>query len=163
MEKFNHYIFVIDTDSYAGNFERDMCAYITGQVGECGVGEEQAQVAIQEVPNIVKNLEGIVKNIPDENGCSRPASIFENPQYGNDGFGKQALLTEKNKKKYPFPAYNSVAIYLNSIPPRELLDVMKERAKRFATQPLGYKQKQKIEIEGFRLFKVQTLLTELSE
>jgi len=26
------YIFVIDTDSYAGNFERDMCAFLTGRV-----------------------------------------------------------------------------------------------------------------------------------
>ena len=28
------YLFVIDTDSYAGNFEREMCAYLTNQIGE---------------------------------------------------------------------------------------------------------------------------------
>lgn len=28
------WIFVIDTDSYAGNFADDMCAYMTGRVGE---------------------------------------------------------------------------------------------------------------------------------
>ncbi|KKK83825.1 hypothetical protein LCGC14_2789530, partial [marine sediment metagenome] len=36
--KSDSWIFIIDTDSYAGNFEREMCAYITGRVGECGVG-----------------------------------------------------------------------------------------------------------------------------
>jgi hypothetical protein len=38
-------LFVVDTDTYAGNFEREMCAYITGQVGECEVGEEIAKAA----------------------------------------------------------------------------------------------------------------------
>jgi len=37
------YIFVIDTDYYAGNFERNLCAYATGYVGECGVGRQMAQ------------------------------------------------------------------------------------------------------------------------
>jgi len=41
---FEGFIFVIDTDTYAGNFERPMCAYMTGRVGECGVGEEFAEM-----------------------------------------------------------------------------------------------------------------------
>ncbi len=36
-EQPNPYLFVIDTDTYAGNFEREMCAYVTGQIGECEV------------------------------------------------------------------------------------------------------------------------------
>ena len=36
------YLFVIDTDSYSGNFEREMCAYCTGQIGDCEVGIEHA-------------------------------------------------------------------------------------------------------------------------
>jgi len=35
--------FIIDTNEYAGNFEREMCAYCTGQIGDCGVGEEEAE------------------------------------------------------------------------------------------------------------------------
>ena len=38
----NYYGFIVDTDSYAGNFEREMCAYMTGHIGECSVGEEYA-------------------------------------------------------------------------------------------------------------------------
>jgi hypothetical protein len=29
-----HYIFVIDTDSYSGNFEREMTGWITGPDGD---------------------------------------------------------------------------------------------------------------------------------
>jgi hypothetical protein len=38
MNEENLWLFIVDTDSYAGNFERCMCAYMTGQIGECEVG-----------------------------------------------------------------------------------------------------------------------------
>ncbi len=41
-EEPDHYLFVIDTDTYAGSFEREICAYVTGQIGECEVGKEEA-------------------------------------------------------------------------------------------------------------------------
>ena len=34
------YGFVVRTNLYAGNFEREICAYMTGVIGECGVGDE---------------------------------------------------------------------------------------------------------------------------
>lgn len=37
------YILVADTNQYAGNFERELCAYITGQYGECSVGADIAK------------------------------------------------------------------------------------------------------------------------
>ena len=30
----DHFLLVIDTNSYAGNFERQLCAYVTGQIGD---------------------------------------------------------------------------------------------------------------------------------
>ena len=36
--------FIIDTDQYAGNFERELCAWTTGQIGECEVGKEYSFV-----------------------------------------------------------------------------------------------------------------------
>lgn len=32
------YSIVVETDSYAGNFEREMCAFMTGHIGKCEVG-----------------------------------------------------------------------------------------------------------------------------
>jgi len=37
------YIFIVDTEKYAGDFERQLTAYCTGQVGDCGVGEREGQ------------------------------------------------------------------------------------------------------------------------
>ncbi|MBU1976527.1 MAG: hypothetical protein KKA62_01075 [Nanoarchaeota archaeon] len=159
----DHYLFVIDTDTYAGNFERQMCAYVTGQIGECEVGKEQARLAKQEIPEVVAQLEELIKSVPDEHGCHRPVSIFPNPRYGNDGQGNQALLTAENREQFPGPAYNSVAIYFNSIPDSRLLDVMKERAKEIAAREIGLKKYElTIMIEGFRFLEQYTTYTKLN-
>ena len=83
--------FVIDTDSCAGNFERDMCAFMTGIIGECGVGDDMlplfneclTQYGWKENP-----FEDIVIQVPDEHGCFRPTSIYPNPRWSNNGMGK---------------------------------------------------------------------------
>lgn len=74
------YIFVIDTDSYAGNFERDLCAYITGVVGDCGVGREFTKLYREETND--KHEDGsqfceLLEQRSDKNGCCRPCSIYE--------------------------------------------------------------------------------------
>jgi hypothetical protein len=83
----DYYLFVIDTDSYAGNFEREMCAYVTGKIGECGVGDKEAELAKQEIPGVVAQLEDLVELVPDEHGCTRPCSIFPTPGWFNHGMG----------------------------------------------------------------------------
>lgn len=42
------WIFVVDTEQYAGNFERGMCAFMTGMLGECGVGSEEARLYYEQ-------------------------------------------------------------------------------------------------------------------
>jgi hypothetical protein len=69
--------FVIDTDSYAGNFERELCAYITGVVGDCGVGSRKIEF---------DEIEGVAQ-VADDNGCYRPCAIYETPGYFNNGMG----------------------------------------------------------------------------
>ena len=44
------YEFIIDTEQYSGNFERELCAYMTGQIGGCEKGLEDAEIARQEIP-----------------------------------------------------------------------------------------------------------------
>jgi len=158
------YLFVVDTDAYAGNFEREMCAYMTGQIGECGVGGVLAALARVEIPNVVAQLEDLIEQVPDEHGCHRPVSILPNPRYGNDGHGNHALLTEGNKPQFPLPAYNGLAIYFHSIPPSGLMDSIKARAKKFASGKVktkDYTPQGKITIEGFRLLEQQTVYKEL--
>jgi len=96
---FEGYILVIDTELYAGNFERPMCAYATGQVGECGVGEEEAQDFEDAFPKEAEEIAEIICSLPDEHGCHRPASIYPTPGYFNDGLGHHYKDEEWGSKK----------------------------------------------------------------
>jgi len=88
-----HYGFVIDTDDYAGNFERPLVAFVTGVVGECGVGKKQAAQAREEFEQTPEGealaswFDENVTQVPDHTGCHRPAAIFATPGWFNDGMG----------------------------------------------------------------------------
>lgn len=142
-------VVAIDTDQYSGNFEREMCAFITGQIGECGVGLkfiDEAQEELSEIPLNVVGDESI-KTIHDwidchiavemdDRRCSRPASIWPTPGRVNNGRGKHFNESELKKESCwagtHWPAYESVAIFFNEVPPKEVLDVIAARAKYFA-------------------------------
>lgn len=166
----NAQYFVIDTDEYAGNFERELCAYVTGVIGDCGVADKIAS-KVEDDPDVQKIGEYISQEA-DEHGCYRPCKIYPTPNVFNNGLGFEYKIGEEDlareaytnrcngiakeqlkqwaspeyakqqhdewieKGKNPeigkYPAYQSVAIVLDDIPPEELLVVMKERAKQFA-------------------------------
>lgn len=60
---------VIKTDSYAGNFEHELCAWLTGAVGDCMRGEELVESDIEEM------FEDLIYPMPDDHGYYRPASV----------------------------------------------------------------------------------------
>jgi hypothetical protein len=76
-------IFCVDTDSYAGNFERELCAYMTGIVGECGVGEEGQKLYEADGHEPLEDL--VDAWVPDDHGCHRPAAIQPTPGWFNSG------------------------------------------------------------------------------
>lgn len=157
-------LFIIDTEEYSGNFEREMCAFCTGQVGECGVGQKEADVFKEECPEWIEIFDDIVGSEPDDHGCYRPVSIYTTPGFFNDGMGGHYRDPEKGSKKVKdnyekyheekssgpgdYPAYQSVAIFLNEIPNKPTIDFLMERAKLFTTR-----SPKKIPIIGFRLIK----------
>lgn len=122
------YIVVIDTNKYAGNFEREMCAYITRQVGSCGVGQDFADIAEKELTEEQAEwFEDNISSQPDDNGCWRPCEIWL------DRCGAE---------------YNSVAIFLESAPDRHTIALVHSRAKSFEAYHEG------LVVEGIRLLKV---------
>lgn len=136
-------VVAIDTTDYSGNFEREMCAFITGQVGECDVGSELAEEAQEELAqdtfnNTLDWIEDHIVSESDDNGCHRPASIWPTPGRVNNGsgghFDEDKLPKEKSWNNVHWPAYESVAIFFDEIPPKEVIDVMMERALRFASE-----------------------------
>jgi len=95
------FAFAIDTDHYAGNFERETCGAVTARVGECGVGSKEADTARLELSESTEGrrflrwCEDHVVSVADDNRCARPCSIFPTPGWLNDGHGN-AYRTEES-------------------------------------------------------------------
>lgn len=163
------FIFVVDTDSYAGNFERDMCAHITGQIGECGVGAEY-RTDIEDLKEdhydfdlekICSWLENHVIQVPDDHACYRPCTIWPTPGRTNNGNGGHSDVTDSNPMKWP--AYESVAIFINEEPPEDVARFMVIRANTFYIRATKWSPAEEIKVKGCRLVKETTVVTEESK
>lgn len=178
------YVFIIDTEQYSGNFEREMCAYITGKVGECGVGgKRKAEYQLEET----EDFENVIQEA-DDRGCYRPCAIWPTPGWFNHGMGSvfpddfdPALAKEDyvNKvreyySRYPdslekelkkaqekplqrYPAYLSVAIFFDKMPTQEQISIMKRRAAKFSPA----RGEEDIKVTGFRLINRQVVETNI--
>jgi len=109
----------IDTNKYAGNFERELCAYATGAVGECGVGKEMAELFLKDHPNLDPLSGDYVSGETDDDGCFRPVTILKNYNYWRAQRGE----------------CTTVGIFLDEKPPDELLQVWVDRIRDFCTSP----------------------------
>lgn len=83
------YGIIIDTDMYAGNFERDLTAYCTGTVGECGVGDDYAELFKEDniSKELIKEIQDKIDHVADEHGCYRPCEIYPSIHTVNNGLG----------------------------------------------------------------------------
>lgn len=106
------YAIIIETNLYAGNFERELCAYVTGAVGECDVGSELSDVAFKECDDIGE-IADYTMCYPDDNGCYRPVSIYN--LEGDTG-------------------YTTLIIFLEQPLPANLAKIVEERAYKFAEE-----------------------------
>ena len=165
-----NYVFIIDTDSYSGNFNRELCAFVTGQLGECEVGDRETQEFFDSVSSsMFESFETSIERKPNDKGHYHPSDMYPTPGMWNDGMGEhypddifeeelnQAYnyyvyhceeygLTPAERSNWPkkYPAYESVGIFFNTKPTQEMLDLMKSRAKIFL-------DRNKIGLRGFRL------------
>lgn len=103
-------IVIIDTTAYAGNFERELCAYVTGQIAECLVGDEF--ISQTDQPKYLDWWEDHIDPQEDIEGSEfyRPCTIWKTNDTNNS---------------------HSVAIFVDDFPPQEVVDEMLERAKHF--------------------------------
>lgn len=126
---------VIDTNTYAGNIERELCAACTGQTGECEVGQDVADK--YDGPD----LEDAISRRPDEHGCWRPVTIYPTPGLSVRG---------------GHPVYQSVRIFLTrELTPEELAGI-KARAEAYARAPSSAFTR-RFRITGYRLVRERTV------
>lgn len=149
------YLVIVDTDSYAGMFERQLCAYMTGQTGECGRGENTAEIAKKELGKWNEWFDMNTCQLPDDHGVCRPVKLESTPGWFNDGMGghyKNGTDPEIVKKQFEkacdeteydisdikekgpgnHPCYQSIAIAFSEKPPYELRKILIDRAKHFS-------------------------------
>jgi hypothetical protein len=210
----SNFTFIIDTEQYAGNFEREMCAFMTGQFGECEVGKELAEQARKLLPeNVLEWFDEHIISLPDERGCRRPVEIVPTSGWFNSGGGQcfregsdleivksdyvnsvrayhskyirleeekllnpkwprdqvEKQIAEYNKRieediaRGPghWPAYLSVGIHVDTIPPKNIIEVLKTGAREFASLwPTFTTWNKAITVTGFRLLETITTTKE---
>lgn len=126
----DNFILVIDTDSYSGNFEREICGYATGIVDEeRGHGIEQANEAIRDHPEIVKGIVAKQSWRTHAEYGQVSNTIRATPGRLNNGYGGHFDAKPGQKG---CPAYESVAIFLRSPLTPEELEFVKARAHEFS-------------------------------
>jgi len=183
------YIFVIDTESYSGNFERQMTAYCTGRIGDCEVGDGEASIFRKEVGDPDK-IFGEVLDIPDAFGCRRPTEIYPTPGWFNNGMGghyrdgqeKEAL--DHHKKEcilyskrvvHPVDQKEHTKRWLGNANKKSIkkcpayLSVAiffskkptKEQRNLIIKRSKTYAKPRNIKITGFRILKQETVMTEI--
>jgi len=157
-------IFAIHTDSYSGNFERELCAYITGQVGDCGVGDDMAERFVEDLGEDLQEEFGeMIGEHRDDHGISRPCVIYPTPGRYNNGMGQMFDCTPGNSDPQ-YPAYESVAIYFDEMPTDEMFDLMKARTDEYAKSEYNrksyFKDRAPLIIRGFELIVEETTVKE---
>ena len=102
------YHLYVDTENYSGNFEREMAAFATGQIGDCGVGQSFAETAQKEMTHAAWWEEHIVQQ-EDEKGSEfyRPVEISPTPGWYNNGRGLHFIADSEEAEQYDArcPAY----------------------------------------------------------
>lgn len=159
------YSFLIDTDRYSGNFEREMLYFVTGQQN-CPDGATGMNYEDYSKPAVIAAIEAGVDfeelleyrlhqsdDIPEDT-C---VTIAPTPGFFNDGKGNHYKDTPANRKKAklwqntPWPAYQSVQFFLSRKPTLKEIDFMKKQALAFAAAPKINSWDSRPKILGFRL------------
>ncbi len=136
--------FVVDTDSYAGNFERELSSFVVGRCDEHGDHRGgpyremyEKDFGIHGSSGEEDPFEDLVEARVDDHGddaiCRAPMALAPTPGYSNDGSGNVSKVKPGETSKHA--AYNSVAIFLSRKPTDAELRILVERSKKFSSLP----------------------------
>ena len=140
---------VIDTDTYAGNIEREMLAACTGIACEFSTGEADTLAAAYDGPDLGDLVSSIVWDPGDDGIARTPVAIYPTPGWTNTGGGEHVRVSES--QPFEWPAYMSVRIPLSREPSINVLDGIKRRALAFAASAGEFRDP--FRITGFRLIR----------
>jgi hypothetical protein len=161
---------VIDTDSYSGNFEREMFSFIFGlaDTPDGGTRDLSYYTKAAEIAEVSGKLPEVFQyelldvriNDPGDDGYHRAyVTIAPTPGFFNCE-GEHYPDSDKNKhalkKKTHYPAFQSVAIFLQRMPTDAELKFIKDRANKFCDLPKKHEWDTRPKILGFRILRQKT-------
>lgn len=164
------WMFIVDTDTYAGNFERAMASYLLGYNDlEKGVGEDvddhdlHGQMSLRLFKEEVGEhpFPDLFDTIVDDHGDDfigrAPQILVATPGYSNDGHGNETKLAHGEKPKYS--AFLSVGFPLTREPSQTELNWLMDRARRWMGRPATRYADRPDNILGFRVLEYRTVVT----
>lgn len=160
----------IDTDTYSGNFERELFAFVFGVADTPDGGtrdlsyyympayEEAKRAGLRDLAHSILDVR---MNEPGDDGYHPSyVTICPTPGFFNDGDGVHYEDTENNRKTVVedkrHPAFQSVAIFLQRYPDAKELAFIKERVQLFAQFPKKHDWDHRPKILGLRLLRAKT-------
>lgn len=148
---------IIDTDSYSGNFERELVSFVTGLYSDeqCH-GESEAddfKVWAEEKGLDPYMFESVVVETNDPEYGWRYPIMFATPGRLNNGTGQHYNAAEGEKG---WAAYESVGFAITRELTQEELEVIKERAELYCNE-------NNIKIVGYRLLTKAVTVTSTEE
>lgn len=152
------HLLIVDTENYSGNFERQLVAFATGCYGDCGVGDTESQLAREEMTHYAWWEDNMIEQEDEDHGadCMRPASICPTPGWFNNGMGYhfRADSDEAETIQARYPAYLSVKMVVEQLPPQDVWEEFQERVIEFCEHYYpsmrSYKTEQPITLTGVR-------------
>lgn len=147
---------VIDTDTRAGNIEREMLAACTGIACEYATEAAERLAEAYDGPDLGDLVSSIVWD-PGDDGITRtPVTIYPTPGWSQGPRGGEPYRVTA-KRLFKCHAYMSVRIPLRNEPAPDVLDGIKYRALAFAAAGVvdadGYVDVAPFRVTGFRLIR----------
>jgi len=161
MKRSKYYLFVIDTEQFVGDFDREMTAYVTGRVSSDGIASKEAQLFYKETNlwtgdwnnssldvkscySKLNNPFGFVMLQTDNDGVRNPSEMYSTQGWVSvDG---QYVKEAEANGLMRGTAFLSLAIYMERTPTEHEESLLVERSHKFTDY-----WKSKIDIAGFRL------------
>lgn len=142
----------IHTNSYSGNWQREIAEFVMGVSSEYGPGKYNHLAEEDMSDEQFKWLDNNVRLVDGEHG-GEIATMIPTPGWSNDGNGGHYP-----NEDHPYPAYNSVEIVFTEAPPEDIRNLIRERVELF-TQFKGeqpWEDFTSIKVSEIEFLKVET-------
>lgn len=147
---------VIDTNTHAGNIEREMLAACTGITGEFATDSAERLAEAYDGPDLDDLVSSILYDPGDDGFHRSRATIYPTPGWSQGPRGGEPYRVTA-KRPFKWPAYMSVRIPLAREPDAATIDGIKRRALAFAASgvvsPDGAIDVRPFRVTGFRMIR----------